>query len=290
MPHQIDAHCHLWTVSRGDYGWLDPQNAALKPIARDFGFDDLVAADGRQEPCKRVLVQAAPTVAETEFLLGLAARHPDIAAVVGWVDLSGKDAAQTLSHLAANPAFKGVHPMLQDISDLDWITTQPRRDALAALVDHKLTFDALVLPQHLQALHRFANANPDLPIVIDHAAKPALAADRSDPRHKMWRDGMARLAQDTPACCKLSGLLTELAPEQRAQARDHLAPIVADLLEWFGPDRLMWGSDWPVVNLAADYDVWRLLTAELLVDVDANGRAQIYAGTARRFYELEVTT
>ncbi|MDN5786372.1 amidohydrolase, partial [Pseudorhodobacter sp.] len=88
--------------------------------------------------------------------------------------------------------------------------------------------------------------------------------------------------------CKLSGLLTELAPEQRANAREHLKPIVADLLDWFGPHRLMWGSDWPVVNLAADYNAWRHLSRELLADVDEDGLAQIYAGTARRFYELEV--
>ena len=134
----------------------------------------------------------------------------------------------------------------------------------------------------------FATDNPDLPIVIDHAAKPALDAELSDLRHKLWRDGMLRLAQDTAVCCKFSGLLTHLAPAQRADARDHLAPIVADLLEWFGPERLMWGSDWPVVNLAADYDAWRRWSAELLAEVDANGLTQIYAKTAHRFYELEV--
>jgi L-fuconolactonase len=221
MPCQVDAHCHLWTVSRGDYGWLDPGNPDLKPITRDFGFDDLLAADGRTETCKRVVVQAAPTVAETSFLLDLAARYNDIVGVVGWVDLSRKDAPEILSELAANPCFKGVRPMLQDIADVDWITTQPRADAIGALIDHKLSFDALVLPQHLQALHRFATANPVLPIVIDHAAKPALTAGIADPRHRLWRDGMMRLAHDTSACCKLSGLLTELAPEQRAHARDH---------------------------------------------------------------------
>ncbi|MDN5786180.1 amidohydrolase, partial [Pseudorhodobacter sp.] len=194
MPYQVDAHCHLWTLSRGDYGWLDPTNPDLKPIVRDFGFADLLAADGSTEHCQRVLVQAAPTVDETVFLLGLAARHDDIAAVVGWVDLGREDAAHTLSELAAHPRFKGVRPMLQDIADVDWITTQPRPDAIAALTEHKLTFDALVLPQHLQALHRFANGNPDLPIVIDHAAKPALAAATSDLRHKLWRDGMMRMA------------------------------------------------------------------------------------------------
>lgn len=290
MAWHIDAHCHLWTVSRGDYGWLDPNKPALKPIARDFGLQDLRAADGRTEPCGRVLVQAAPTVEETEFLLGLAAQHAEIVAVVGWVDLACADAAKTLARLARATAFKGVRPMLQDIADVDWITTAPRADALAALAEHSLTFDALVLPQHLQALHRFATANPDLPIVIDHAAKPALAADPSDARHTLWREGMKLLAQDTQACCKLSGLLTELSPAQQRDPAPYLAPIIADLLEWFGPARMMWGSDWPVLNLAADYDGWRMLSARLLADVDAIGLTQIYSATAQRFYGLEVST
>jgi L-fuconolactonase len=290
MAQQIDAHCHLWTMSRGDYGWLDAHNPNLKPIARDFELADMVAADGRDAPCDRVLVQAAPTVAETEFLLGLAAQHSEIVAVVGWVDLSSADAAMTLTRLAKDAAFKGVRPMLQDIADVDWITIAPRADALSALAKHNLTFDALVLPQHLQALHRFAIANPDLPIVIDHAAKPAFSADPSDARHKLWRDGMKQLAQDTQVCCKLSGLLTELSPAQRLNPAKHLAPVVADLLDWFGPARLMWGSDWPVVNLAADYNGWRSLTAQLLTDLDANDLAQIHSSTARQFYSLEVTT
>lgn len=100
---------------------------------------------------------------------------------------------------------------------------------------------------------------------------------------------MKALAQNTNACCKLSGLLTELGPPQRRDPVAHLAPVVADLLDWFGPARLMWGSDWPVLNLAADYDHWRLLSAQLLAVVDANGLIDIYATTAQRFYGLEVT-
>ncbi len=287
MPDRVDSHCHLWSLDRGDYGWLDPSDPVLAPIARDFDIADLNAADNSGGTCARIVVQAAPTVDETGFLLRQAAGHDDIAGVVGWVDLSDARAAKKLEHLARDTAFKGVRPMLQDIPDVDWINTQPRADAIAALIDHKLTFDALVLPQHLEGLLRFALGYPDLPIVIDHGAKPALSADRDDPRHAMWRDGMSRLAAETGARCKLSGLLTELAPSQRADAGAILRPVVDDLLSWFGPKRLMWGSDWPVVNLAGSYDTWYALSNDLLSGLADSDRMEIHWGTARGFYGLE---
>lgn len=283
MPASVDAHCHFWTLARGDYDWLDPSNPALQPIARDFGLADLQAAGGCGD---LVVVQAAPTVAETEFLLRLADVHPEIAAVVGWVDLAQPEAATELRRLAHNPKFRGVRPMLQDIADPDWIVTAPRPDAVATLIELGLRFDALVLPQHLAGLLAFAQRYPDLPIVIDHAAKPALTAPASDPRHAIWREGMQRLAQQTRACCKLSGLLTELDAAQLAVAEEVLAPLVADLLDWFGPERLIWGSDWPVVTLAGSYHGWREMSVRLLSGCSDRARHQIFAENAQRFYGL----
>lgn len=286
MAERVDAHCHLWKIERGDYGWLDPDNPVLAPIARDFDLADLRQADPECADCARILVQAAPTVEETMYLLDIAEAHEDVSGVVGWVDLSDPSAAKALHLLARRPAFRGVRPMLQDIPEVDWIITRPAAGALAAMAELDLTFDALVLPQHLDPLLKFASANPDLAIVIDHGAKPALAADTADPRHEMWRDGMARLAKETRACCKLSGLLTELAPAQLRKAKEILRPVVDDLLEWFGPARLMWGSDWPVVNLAGSIGDWRTLSAELLSDLGSADQKQIYANTARAFYGL----
>ena len=270
----IDAHCHFWRLSRGDYGWLDGTGGPLAPIRRDFAPEDYPGA-GRM-----IAVQAAPTPAETDFLLGLAAREPRIAGVVGWVDLADPGAPAALEARAGDPRFKGVRPMLQDIAATDWLETAPRADALRALRDLGLRFDALVTERHLGGLARFAARNPDLPLVLDHAAKPSPGA-RWMPD---WAEGTRALAALPWVRCKLSGLLTELAPGDRADPAAALRPIVARLLDWFEPERLIWGSDWPVLTLAGGYEDWRALTGTLLDELTPGERAAVLGGNAARFY------
>lgn len=289
MTKAVDSHCHFWTLNRGDYGWLSPDNEDLAPIYRDFGPGDFDLASTASPVSARILVQAAPTTAETRFLLHLARQDETSAGVVGWVDLSAADSPAEIEALAADPLFKGVRPMLQDLPDPDWIATAPRQDALDTLVRLGLRFDALVTPVQLDALCRFAENNGDLPIIIDHGAKPAFKAPDGDPRHRRWVDGMARLAKLANVSCKLSGLLTELpagnvsTPEQAAAAlRGH----VAQLLEWFGPARLAWGSDWPVLTLAAGYGFWRETTDLLLDGLNSNEKDAIMVETAGRFYGI----
>lgn len=285
--HQrIDSHCHLWDLSRGDYDWLDTENPDFQTIARNFSIADLKEADSAPAAAQYVVVQAAATEQETEYLLKLSDQHSEIGGVVGWVDLTGNQAERRLEQFAQNPKFKGIRPMLQDIEDVEWINTAPRSSAIDALVSKGLRFDALVLPQHLSAFMSFASAHPTLPMVIDHAAKPAFAADKSDPRHDMWRTGMALLANETNAFCKISGLLTELSPEQRVEPEKTLQPVIDNLLNWFGPNRLMWGSDWPVLRLASDYSNWRSLSNTLLSELDDASLARIYADNAKEFYAL----
>ena len=282
----VDAHCHYWQLARGDYGWLREDVEALAPIHRDFGPADL-PQEARQSIRARILVQAAPTIAETRYLLDLAGQHDEVAGVVGWVDLSAHTAVANLEELAGNRLFKGVRPMLQDLPDADWIATRPRQDALGALSRLGLRFDALVTPLQLDALVRFVAANPQLPVIIDHAAKPAFAAPADDPRHEMWARGMARLAGFPAVCCKLSGLLTELPADRRKnaeQAAASLRPTFDRLLDWFGPQRIAWGTDWPVLTLAAGYGFWLEVTEHLLDGLDREARAQILGRTAARFY------
>lgn len=287
---RVDSHCHLWTLSRGDYGWLDVNNPAFAPIARDFAPHDLAVEHGRAGIGHCVLVQAAPTEAETAFMLGLGAQHSEIGGVVGWVDLESAHVFAALENRILNPAFKGIRPMLQDIEDTDWLLTAPQNGVFENLADLGLRFDALVLPRHLEVLHRFCLANPGLPVVIDHAAKPSLGAPADDPRHAMWEAGMARLARETQCLCKVSGLLTEMAPAQLGEAEAVLQPVVDKLVDWFGPDRLMWGSDWPVVRLAGDYDIWDALSLKLLGHLDDAAKAAVFGGTADRFYDLGIQT
>ena len=237
--HGVDAHCHFWRLDRRDYGWLQGEGGPLAPIRRDF-----LPADYPGD-IAMIVVQAAPTLAETDYLLSLAEADDRIVGVIGWVDLADPGAAAALRDRAANPKLKGIRPMLQDIAEADWIVTAPRADALAALGDLGLCFDALVLERHLPALAAFARENPDLPIVIDHAAKPQ-PGDRA-----AWAEGMQTLAANARIRCKLSGLLTELSPEERRDPLPALRAIVVPLLDWFGPDRLIWGSDWKVLTIAA---------------------------------------
>ncbi|UOM35341.1 amidohydrolase [Acuticoccus sp. I52.16.1] len=286
MTTRIDAHCHLWRLERGDYGWLGGEG--LEALRRDFEPHDLAAVHSPAGIRRAVVVQAAPTVAETQFLLDLAETAPAVAGVVGWVDLASPDAAETLDEIAS-PHLLGVRPMLQDLAEDDWIVTAPTAAAIAALRAASLRFDALVMPRHLRHLVRFVEAHPDLPVIVDHAAKPALGAPADDPRHAAWREGMAALGR-TGAYVKISGLFTEMRPDQRATpaaAAATLRPLVDDLLEWFGSDRIAWGSDWPVLTLADEMSAWDETTALLLAELSAEARTAILGGNAATFYGLE---
>jgi L-fuconolactonase len=288
MP-RIDAHQHFWQPARGDYGWLAVDDPALAPLQRDFLFADLAPALRAHEVERTVLVQAAPTLAETRFLLALASRHEAVEGVVGWVDLAAADSPAQIARLAAAPALKGLRPMLQDLPDADWIVHGPRPEAIHAMLAHGLRFDALVKTAQLPALRRFVETWPALPVVIDHAAKPPLAAAWDDPPMRAWRREMAALAAHPQVACKLSGLLTEMAPADRAAPARILArlrPVADALLSWFGPRRLMWGSDWPVLTLAAGYDAWVAVADALVASLSVDERAHVLHGTARRFYGL----
>jgi L-fuconolactonase len=286
---RIDAHQHFWQLARGDYGWLRADDPAVAPLVSDFLPESLMPLLRTHDVARTVLVQAADSVAETAFLLGLAAAHEVVAGVVGWVALDRDDAASTLARLASDGRLKGVRPMLQDLPADDWIVQAPRPDALRTLQRLGLRFDALVRPRQLAALARFARAWPDLPVVIDHAAKPPLAADWNGEAMQAWRRDMAALAAAPQVCCKISGLLTELAPADRAspaRAAARLRPVIDALLAWFGPGRLMWGSDWPVLTLAASYAEWVAVSDDLLEPLSAGERAQVLHGSAQRFYGL----
>lgn len=289
MAHKVDAHCHYWRLERGDYGWLAADDPGLAPIYRDFGPKDLRPLAEAEGVDRRILVQAAPTEAETRFLLDIAGQDDAVAGIVGWVDLSDGASAATLETFASDPLFKGLRPMLQDLDDPDWIATRPDPAALDALERLKLRFDALVTPPHLKALMRFVESRPDLPVIIDHAAKPALAAPADDPRHAIWETGMRDLAAAPHVHCKVSGLLTETAPADRTspeKAAEALRPVVDKLVGWFGPSRLAWGSDWPVLTLAAGFHFWAEVTEMLLDKLGPADRSSILAGSAGRFYGL----
>lgn len=276
---QIDAHQHFWQIARGDYHWMGEEVAA---ISHDILPGDLEPHVRQHNIGGTVLVQAAGTVAETEFMLHLARQAPFIKGVVGWVDLEAGDAATTLDRLAQDRILKGIRPMLQDIEDTNWILRPEVLTALDHLAGAGLRFDALIQPRHLDVLAQVAERFPSLPIVIDHCAKPLIAGG-ADPGNS-WRDGMAKLASFSNVHCKISGLANEAGAGWSAEM---LAPVVSHVMSVFGPARLMWGSDWPVLNLIGDYAQWRVVSAQLLNDLPSEAQAAIYGGTAASFYGLE---
>ncbi len=272
---RIDAHQHFWKIARGDYFWMDD---TVAPIRRDIGPADISAHLAAAGIAGTVAVQAAPTVDESLYLLSLAEDHAFIRGVVGWIDLTS-DVAPQIDRLS-HPAFRGIRPMLQDIEETDWILRDDVLRGLRAVADAGLRFDALVTPRHLDALKTLVETLPDLPVVIDHSAKPVF--DGTDPGDD-WRRWLASLARHDQVFCKLSGLANEFGPGWSAAT---LRPTFEHVLECFGPERLMWGSDWPVLDLAGDYPTWFGAARDLAAGLSADENAALFGGTAIRFYGL----
>lgn len=271
----IDAHQHFWSLATPGHEWPTPD---LARIHRDFGRADLEAEACDVALVGTVLVQSQPTDADTDWMLDLARRDPLVKAVVGWVDLASPAAPERIAAISREPKLRGLRPMLQSIEDTDWLLRADIVPALEAMQAANLRLDALIQPRHLPMLARFAGRWRDLPIVIDHAAKPYAAASLLYP----WSEDIAALA-DLGLHCKLSGLRTEQAHGQPA---DDLKPYVEHLVAAFG-DRLMWGSDWPVLLLAGDdWRRWHADAARLAgsagADID-----RLFRGAAASFYALK---
>jgi len=273
---RIDAHQHCWQLAARAGSWPPPSLAA---IYRDFAPEDLAPLLAEHGVAGTVLVQSLPSEVDTDWLLALAERADFIRAVVGWTDLLAPDAPAAIARLASNKKLKGLRPMLQDLDDEQWIANPVLAPALNAMVEHGLRLDALVLPRHLPALLQCARDYPLLAILIDHAAKPPIA----DAQFGHWREDMAQLAALPNVHCKLSGLVTEAKPDWSV---DDLRPYVSHVLEVFGAQRVIWGSDWPVVDLAGGYGAWLAASESLLAHLGQQDRNDIFGLNARRFYSL----
>ncbi len=276
MIARVDAHQHFWRVERGDYPWLTP---TLQPLYRDFGPADLAPLLQAAEIDATVLVQAAPTEAETRFMLDIADEIDWVAGVVGWADFESPRAPDEIGKLARHRKLVGLRPMIQDIPDDEWVLRPGLDSAFNALQESGLVFDALVYPRHLRNLLKRLERYPDLRVVIDHCAKPPIR----DGIFKPWANDMARLAGETAALCKMSGLVTEARGDWRP---DELKPYVEHVLEHFGADRLVWGSDWPVCTLAASYAAWHATASDLASALSPPEKDAVFGGNAARLYQL----
>lgn len=273
----IDAHHHLWEdLTRRDYDWL----ADLDAIRHPYTVDDLAAAT----PADRtVLVQTVATVEETEEFLATAAATPLIAGVVGWVDLTAPDIADRLAALREGPGGEtlvGIRHPAQGEADPRWLTRQDVVRGITAVAEAGLTYDVLVLPPQHAAAIALADAVPSARLVLDHAGKPAIAAGGYEP----WAEFLTALAARPNVFCKLSGLVTEA--DWTTWTVDDLRPYAAHVLESFGPDRVMFGSDWPVCELAATYEQVYESARAFTSDLSPPEQDDVFAGTAMRAYPI----
>jgi L-fuconolactonase len=227
-------------------------------------------------------VQAAPTAAETAYLLALADVNPAVLGVVGWVDFMAIDAVAQIEKLATHPKLKGLRPMLHDLPDPDWILQPAVQPALEAMTRLGLVFDALIRPVHLPNLLKLAKLHPTLAIVVDHGAKPEIAHG-FEAAWQPWADGMAALAGQVNLSCKLSGLLMEAGSYGEPST---CKPWIEFILQIFGSERILWGSDWPVLELAEDYQIWFEMCQQYTKHLISSQRDNIFSNNTKRIYKL----
>jgi L-fucono-1,5-lactonase len=277
MAVRIDAHQHFWRYRPETHPWI---SAAMPQLKRDFlpaDLQPLLSAAGF-DGC--VAVQAQHTHSETEWLLKLADEYSIIRGVVGWVDLCVEDIAGELEALAAHPRFRGVRHIVQDETDERFMLRPGFIDGIAALGRFDLPYDILIYARHLPVAAELVQQLPTQRFVVDHIAKP----DMRHGRIEAWKRGIATLAQYPNVWCKLSGLVTEA--DWRAWKPADFAVYLDVVLDRFGADRSMIGSDWPVCTLAGDYaDVMAIVT-DYIARLSRDEQDAILGGTAARFYQL----
>ncbi len=271
---KIDAHQHFWNPARGDYGWM--VGAGVEHLRQPFLPPHLESHLTTFEIDRTVLVQAAPTVQETEYMLGVADATDFVAKVVGWVDFENREDLRHLQRLAKHPKFSGVRPMIQDLPDAEWMHRHDVQWAFDALIDLDLTFDALGFPLHIEPFQRLFERYSTMRCVVDHCLKPKIR----DGAFEDWATGIAKIATTTPAYCKISGLATEAAAGWDIST---LKPYIAHVIASFGTDRVMWGSDWPVLELNGTYEKWHDTAMTL---VGPHSGAQVFGQTAQAFYRI----
>jgi len=274
----IDSHQHFWQVGRFDYPWMTND---VEVLYRDYLPPTLEPILERNGVAKTVLVQASDSMAESRWLLSLADAYPFIAGVVGWVDLEGPEVQQQLDELTTHQKFKGVRHLVESESADNWLAQPAVLRGLQQLASSGTSYDLLVHTRHLKHVRTVAETCPNLSLVIDHAAKPPVARGEI----KEWAQELRPVAVYKNIHCKLSGLVTEA--NHNGWQVDDLRPFVECVLELFGAERLMFGSDYPVCLVAASYDRVLESLQEILKDLNAEEQKQIFAGNASKFYRLQ---
>ncbi|MCY4525789.1 MAG: amidohydrolase family protein [Anaerolineaceae bacterium] len=278
---KLDTHQHFWHLDKVDYPWLVP---AYGPIHANFEAPDLEPQLDEVGMHKTVIVQAADSYEDTDYMLATAAANDWVAGVVGWLPLldPAEMARKIDEDYGKNPYFRGIRHLIHEIADPDWVTQDQVIEGLQVLADRGLTFDVVaVFPNHLKHVPTLSERVPDLKMVVDHLAKPPLDADDS----RIWREQMAAAAENPNVYAKVSGLNTATGDLENWTWED-IKPWVDSALEIFGADRLMFGSDWPVAILAGTYKKVHDETTKALADLSEEEKTAIWGGTGNAFYGL----
>jgi L-fuconolactonase len=277
MALKVDSHHHLWKYSREEYSWMAD---GMDVIRRDFLPGDLSAVLSEAGIDGAVTVQARQTVEETAWLLDLASRTPFMLGVVGWIPLVEDSAGQWLEKFAADPKLKAVRHVVHDEPDDRYLLRDDFNRGIDRLRDHRLVYDILIFERHLPQTIEFVDRHPTQVFVLDHIAKPRIREAMISP----WRERMFELAKRENVYCKLSGLVTEA--DWKLWTADQLRPYFETVLSAFGPQRLMFGSDWPVMLLASPYRRWAELVRSWIAELSDSERERIMGGTAVEAYRL----
>jgi L-fuconolactonase len=276
-PQIIDAHHHLWRYSSDGYPWISDD---MEPLRHDFLLAELQAETSSAGVTGTVVVQARQSIEETRWLLELVEANGTVLGVVGWVPLISDAAGEVLETFRDCPKLKGVRHVLHDEADDHYMLRKDFQHGIELLREFGLRYDLLIFERHLPQTIGLVDAFPNQPFVVDHIAKPAIRSGEMEP----WASQIRELAKRRHVFCKLSGMVTEA--DWSSWTAEQFRPYFDVVLEAFGPQRVMFGSDWPVLRLASGYSEWLQLVRRMIAELSEHEQTEILAGTAIRFYGL----
>jgi len=279
MPTRIlDSHHHIWDYDPQQYPWIDPDT--MSPLNQRYTLSGLAQHAGGTGLTGTVVVQARQTLEETDWLLDQARTNPLCKAVVGWAPLQDDNVGEVLSRYEDEPLLKGIRHVIQDEEDPAFMLRPAFLNGLQALSKTNLRYDILVFGHQLPNTIKMVDALPDdMPLVLDHIAKPVIAPRKFD---EQWADDFKQLAARSNVWCKLSGMVTEVRGDE--WSADTLRPYVDTALNAFGIDRLMFGSDWPVCLMRSGYQRWVSAVEELTAGLSDDERDKLFYRNAAAFY------
>ena len=276
---RIDAHHHLWRYTPAEYGWIDEPMAAIR---RDFGPEDLKREMDAAGIAGAVAVQARQTLEETRWLLDFAEKHDFLRGVVGWAPIAGEEFPECMEEFDGREKLKGLRHVIQGEKDENYILRADFNSGITAMQGSGLVYDILIFERHLPQTVDFVDEHTKQLFVVDHVAKPLIAAGKLEP----WATHMRELARREHVFCKVSGMVTEADWVGKTVTLEMLRPYLDVVVEAFGPERLMAGSDWPVCLVGTEYGAWFRMLEEYFKGFSEAERVAVFGETASWVYGL----